>query len=99
MSCKRIACCGVVALLTWTSVQSLDGQTRPTNRQVLYEGARLIPGDGKPAIERSAFLVENGTITRVGRAEDVKAPAGATRVDLTGKTVMPLPSGFLARGT
>jgi imidazolonepropionase-like amidohydrolase len=55
----------------------------------LYEGARLIPGDGRPAIERSAFLVDNGTITRVGRQGEVKAPAGATRVDLTGKTVMP----------
>jgi imidazolonepropionase-like amidohydrolase len=55
----------------------------------VYEGARLIPGDGKPAIERSAFIVENGTITRVGRQGDVKAPAGAARVDLTGKTVMP----------
>src|SRR4029453_9602522 len=55
----------------------------------IYEGARLIAGDGRPAIERSAFIVQNGTITRVGRAEDVKAPAGAMRVDLTGKTVMP----------
>ena len=55
----------------------------------LYEGARLIPGDGAPAIERSAFLVENGTIPRVGRQGDVKAPAAATHVDLTGKTVMP----------
>jgi imidazolonepropionase-like amidohydrolase len=55
----------------------------------LYEGARLIPGDGKPAIERSAFVVENGAITRVGRQGEVKAPNGASRVDLTGKTVMP----------
>ncbi|HEY3158549.1 MAG TPA: amidohydrolase family protein [Vicinamibacterales bacterium] len=55
----------------------------------LYDGARLIPGDGKPAIERSAFIVENGSITRVGRQGEVKAPAGAARVDLTGKTVMP----------
>ncbi len=55
----------------------------------LYEGATLIRGDGTPAIEDSAFIVQNGTITRVGRAEDVRAPAGATRVDLTGKTVMP----------
>src|SRR2546422_5721958 len=55
----------------------------------LYEGARLIPGDGKPAIERSAFIVENGTITRLGRQGDVTPPAGAARVDLTGKTVMP----------
>jgi len=55
----------------------------------LYEGARLIPGDGRPAIERSAFVVENGAITRVGRQGEVKAPNGATRVDLTGKSVMP----------
>ena len=55
----------------------------------IYEGATLIRGDGTPAIEDSAFIVQNGTITRVGRAEDVKAPPGATRVDLTGKTVMP----------
>jgi len=55
----------------------------------LYEGARLIPGDGKPAIERCAFVVENGTITRVGRQGDVRAPAGAARVDLAGKTVIP----------
>ena len=55
----------------------------------LYEGARLIAGDGKPAIERSAFIVENGAITRIGRQGDVKAPAGAAHVDLTGKTVMP----------
>ncbi len=55
----------------------------------IYEGARLIPGDGRPAIERSAFVVENGTLTRVGRMGDVKAANGAARVDLTGKTVMP----------
>ena len=56
---------------------------------VLYEGARLIPGDGRAPIADSAFLVERGTITRVGRKGEVGAPAGAGRVDLTGKTVMP----------
>ena len=55
----------------------------------LYEGARLITGDGGAAIERSAFLVENGRFTRVGRQGELQAPAGATRVDLTGKTVIP----------
>ena len=55
----------------------------------LYEGARLIPGDGGPAIESSAFLVEGGAITRVGKKGEVAAPANVPRVDLTGKTVMP----------
>ena len=56
---------------------------------VLYEGARLIVGDGSPAIESSAFLVRNGRIAAVGRKGALIAPVGVTRVDLTGKTVMP----------
>lgn len=55
----------------------------------LYEGARLIPGDGGPAIESSAFLVEGGKIMRAGKRGEVAAPAGVARVDLSGKTVMP----------
>ena len=55
----------------------------------VYEGARLIPGDGRPAIERAAFVVEKGRFTAVGQAGAVRIPEGASRVDLTGKTVMP----------
>jgi len=54
----------------------------------LYEGARLIVGDGN-SIESSAFLVENNQFSSVGRKGEIQAPAGASRVDLTGKTVMP----------
>ena len=56
---------------------------------VLYDGARLIPGDGSPPIERGAFVVQNGRITAVGRQGSVTAPKASQRVDLTGKTVMP----------
>jgi imidazolonepropionase-like amidohydrolase len=83
----RAMACTVLALTAAAFI--LQAQTAAPTGSALYEGARLIPGDGKPAIERSAFLVENGTITRIGRQGDVTAPAGATRVDLTGKTVMP----------
>jgi imidazolonepropionase-like amidohydrolase len=55
----------------------------------LYDGARLIAGDGSAPIDDSAFLVENGTITKVGRKGSVTAPRGAGRINLTGKTVMP----------
>jgi imidazolonepropionase-like amidohydrolase len=55
----------------------------------LFEGARLITGDGSARIASSAFLVENSRITRVGKKGEIALPAGATRVDLTGKTVMP----------
>ena len=55
----------------------------------VFEGARLITGDEAPPIEDSAFVVQDGRFTSVGRRGDVQAPDGATRVDLTGKTVMP----------
>src|SRR5438876_3052420 len=55
----------------------------------VYEGARLITGDGSAPVTDSAFVVENGRFTAVGRKGQVKAPAGAAHVDLTGKTVIP----------
>ena len=54
-----------------------------------FEGARLIVGDKTPTIESSAFLVEGDSFTWVGRKGERQPPADATRVDLTGKTVIP----------
>jgi len=56
---------------------------------ILFEGARLITGDGSAPIENSAFLIENNKFTKVGKKGDVQLPAGAVRINLTGKTVMP----------
>src|SRR5262245_48830554 len=61
----------------------------PPPRFVVYEGARLIDGRGRAPVENSAFVVEGGRISAVGRQGEIRPPAGATRVDLTGKTVMP----------
>ena len=58
-------------------------------RITVYHGARLINGTGGAVIDNAAFVVENGRFTQVGRVDTVKAPAGAARVDLTGKTVIP----------
>jgi imidazolonepropionase-like amidohydrolase len=55
----------------------------------VFEGARLIVGDGSAPVADAAFIVENGRFTAVGRKGQLKVPAGAARVDLTGKTVIP----------
>jgi imidazolonepropionase-like amidohydrolase len=55
----------------------------------VFEGARIILGDGSAPIEDGAFVIENNRIAAVGRKGQVAAPAGATHIDLTGKTVMP----------
>src|SRR5256714_3829230 len=65
----------------------VEGQ-QPTAITV-FEGARLIVGDGSAPVADAAFIVENGRFTAVGRKGQLKVPAGAAHVDLTGKTVIP----------
>ena len=55
----------------------------------VFEGARVIAGDGQAPIDNATIVVEGARITQVGRAATVKVPAGANRVSLSGKTVMP----------
>ena len=64
-------------------------QRATASNATLFEGARLITGDGSAPIEDSAFLIESDRITRVGKKGEIQRPAGAERVDLAGKTVMP----------
>ncbi len=60
----------------------------PAQTAAVFEGARLITGGGG-VIENSAFVVENGRFTAVGRRGEVQVPDGALRVNLNGMTVMP----------
>ena len=66
-----------------------QGRLIAQSRATIYEGARLIDGNGGAAIENAAFLVSDGRFMQVGRKGALKAPTDAVHVDLTGKTVMP----------
>jgi len=69
----------------------LVGFAIPVSAQTVtaYEGARLIVGDGR-VIENATLVVEGTRIAQVGSAADVRVPAGATRLSLAGKTLMPM---------
>jgi imidazolonepropionase-like amidohydrolase len=54
----------------------------------VYEGARLIVGNGQ-VIDNASFTVDGGQFAAVGAAGDAVVPEGATRIDLTGMTVIP----------
>jgi imidazolonepropionase-like amidohydrolase len=82
--CRRaVVALGCMALLASMPTPSARAQA------ILFEAARVIPGDGGPAIENAAILVEGGLITRIGRQGEVAAPPGTKRIALSGKTVMP----------
>ena len=72
----RLAC---ALLLVGAALLTIEAQTPATGTgPVLFEGARLITGDGRAAIENSAFLVEGARITQVGTRGSVRRPAGVT---------------------
>ena len=78
----------ILMLLFLIAVFAFNTQSQ-TPAATVFEGARLIVGDGSAPIENSAFVVQNNRFLQVGRRGQVNVPAGAARVDLTGKTVMP----------
>lgn len=51
--------------------------------------ARVIDGTGAPARENQTLVLRDGTISEVGDAATIKAPDGATVIDLAGKSVIP----------
>jgi imidazolonepropionase-like amidohydrolase len=82
-------CClaAIAAMLLTASAAPVRGQTPGT--ATVFEGARVITGDGGPPIENAAIVVTGDRITAVGRRGEVAAPPGAAHVDVTGKTIMP----------
>ncbi len=54
----------------------------------VFEGARVLVGDGN-VIENAILVVDNDRLVAIGGAGSVEVPAGAARVDLSGRTVMP----------
>ena len=72
----------IVLLVAGTTASSGQAPAGVT----VFEGARVIVGDGS-VLDTATIVVQGDRITQVGRA--ITAPAGATRVDVKGKTVMP----------
>ena len=54
----------------------------------VFEGARVHVGDGG-VIENAILVVDDDRLVAIGGAGSVEVPAGAARVDLSGRTVMP----------
>ena len=76
------------AAAAW-SAQSASPTAQSDEAVTVFEGARLIVGDGSAPIEDSAVLVEGDRFGQVGRRGEIPVPAGAAKVDLVGKTIMP----------
>ncbi|MBZ2207391.1 amidohydrolase family protein [Massilia soli] len=56
---------------------------------VVIDGARIVTMKGDEVIDNGRIVIKDNRIAAIGKASDVAAPAGATRIDAAGKTVIP----------
>src|SRR3954451_16876190 len=91
------ACSGAaVALVLGASVAAQPQGADPLRPYIKVDApvialthARVIDGTGAPAKSDQTIVIRGGNIAELGDAARVKAPEGATVVDLTGKSVIP----------
>ncbi len=87
MNHKRLLAAAAVAVLT-LAPYVVVGQAPASSAGVL-RNFTLIDGRGGPAAANSAAVIADGRISWIGPVAQLKAPAGASVRDLSGKFVMP----------
>ena len=102
MSRRRLTFLGALVVV----VVALLGGARPSQGVdvVAFERVTVIPMDRERTLPAQTVIVQDGRIVELGPAADVKAPAGATRIDGDARFLLPtlsemhahLPSRYVA---
>lgn len=85
---RRAVCTAALLIMMGFAFQSSQAQI-PAGTTVALTGARVIDGTGAAPIENATIVMANGRISAVGPSASVTIPAGATRVNMAGKTILP----------
>jgi imidazolonepropionase-like amidohydrolase len=88
-----------IAIVSFAGVFAAQQRPTPSNAVRAYISveapvvalthARVIDGTGAAAREDQTLIIRDGNIAAMGPSATVAAPAGATVIDLTGKSVIP----------
>ena len=79
----------VTSLVTIGVVASTPAQPDPYQATTAFVGVSVLPMDRETVVPNQTVIVSNQTIAWVGAANAAKIPPGATRVDGSGKFLMP----------
>jgi len=93
---------GLVGLAAWMLVRGFSAAAaQPQNPNaranfvkidapvIVLTHVRVIDGTAAPARENQTLIVRDGNIASVGDASSIQLPAGATVIDLSGRSVIP----------
>jgi imidazolonepropionase-like amidohydrolase len=82
----------LVATCTLSFQPSLAQAPAPgsnTGSTVALTGGRVIDGTGAAPLPQATIVITEGRIAAVGAPATVRIPVGATRIDMSGRTIMP----------
>ena len=71
-----------------TAIGFMTASDQPSGSIALV-GARIVAMDGDRVIENGTVVVDENRITAVGPSDSVSVPSGATRIDVSGRTIIP----------
>jgi imidazolonepropionase-like amidohydrolase len=74
------------AVVTTVAARVSGRQEKPA---LVLDGAQVVDGTGAAPIPSGRIVVQDGRIAAIGPLDRTPAPAGATHVDVTGKTIVP----------
>jgi len=93
---------GLAGFAVWMVVRGFSGAAAQTPNPsaranfvkidapvIVLTHARVIDGTGAPARENQTLIIRDGNIASVGEASSIQLPAGATIIDLSGRSVIP----------
>ena len=87
---SRLAAVLLGTWLAWSAFSLPPSRAQgPTGGTVALTGARVIDGTGAAPLEEATIVISDGRIESVGTTAAVRIPAGATRIDMAGKTIVP----------
>jgi imidazolonepropionase-like amidohydrolase len=80
----------VAALLVLLSALVTGARAQePAGAPTVFDGARLIDGTGRPAIEKSVLVIQGDRIVAAGKHGKVRYAKTARVIDVAGKTIVP----------
>ena len=80
---------GFIGLGCTTEQAEQDEQAATPDGGQAFVGATLFDGTGADTIDNAVIIVRDGRIAAVGSADAIEIPAGAERIDVSGKTIVP----------
>jgi imidazolonepropionase-like amidohydrolase len=95
---RRHLCGAIAAVIATAAVAAQQPPSNPNARQnfvkidspvVVLTHVRIVDGTGAPARENQTIVIRDGKIAEANDTPRVTLPAGATIIDLPGRTVIP----------